>query len=121
MVIDLTVSKKCLEDLIRFYKNAENLYDEIRKIQVELSDDDTDSFEELSLELYEKMNDIEVRIGEVKSMIQALDSVMSVYERTEKKNINKMENMDNKLKDTTRLIAIDGQVPDELADLFRQN
>lgn len=119
MVIDLTVAKKCLEDLVRFYKNAENLYNEIRKIQVELSSEDTDSFEELSLELYEKIEDIEQRMDEVRSMIKALNSIMAVYERTEKKNISKMENMDNKLKDTTRLIAIDGRVPDDLADLFR--
>ena len=119
MTIDLTTAQTCRDELVRCRREMETIYDDLRRVYTELSADDNDAFEELVYDLYGKMNYTEQQIRNLKSMIRALESIISIYDRTERKNISKAEGLDIVTSDIARSIPVGSYVPPEIADLFR--
>ena len=119
MVFDLKAAEKCLKVLQSCRYKSELLCDGIRGIYRELCAEESKEMELLSGELGKRLSELEEQVSQIKALMIALDGIISIYEKTEQKNIARIEGIHCPRKDLPRWIDILNTVPSDIAELFR--
>ncbi len=117
MRIDLKVVRTVGNDLKKCRIKIDTLHESMKKIHTGILAQDCDAFDEEMAELHKKLSDLEDEIAQMNSLIVGLNGMVSVYEKTEKKNIAKLNSITYVSKGATKDVVI--SVPDNITGLFR--
>lgn len=118
MRIDLKTAEACSLDLKAIKKKMELIFEQTARIHTELAAEENEALEELVQQLYLKLRELNDEVVRLKALITALDGIVSVYEKTEKKTYAHIESIGHSRKGSAKTIKLEGVVPSAVSDLF---
>ncbi|MBQ3101174.1 MAG: hypothetical protein IJC50_09300 [Clostridia bacterium] len=119
MRIDLKTAEACSRDLKAVKNKMESILEQTARIHTELAAEENEGLEELVAQLYAKIRELDDETVRIKALVTALDGIISVYEKTEKKVCAHLNRIGHSRKGTVVPIELEGVVPAGVSDLFK--
>ena len=119
MRIDLKTAEACSKELKTVKKKMESILEQTARIHTELAAEENEGLEELVAQLYGKIRELDDETVRLKALVTALDGIISVYEKTEKKTCAHISRIGHSRKGTAAPIKLEGVVPNGVSDLFK--
>ena len=119
MKINLTIAQNCSKEIKKCRTETSMLCDAVRSVCNELNMTENDEIEMICLDLRRKIRKLEEHVEQLGAMDNALDNIVSVYDRTEKKNTSRAGLVTGGQKGIPELIPINDRVPANIHHLVK--
>lgn len=117
MRIDLDIARNAGNELKTYRNKLKEMNESMRRIHTELSAQECEALEEELAEMYRNLEELDDRIAELDSLIVGLNGIINIYEKTEKKNMAKVNNVGVAFKGKAQDVFI--TIPNRISGLFR--
>jgi len=119
VAIDIEKAKEAKEGLEKYHKDLIEICEGLESVLCEIDPDEGEAIDDLSFDLKRRIYDLEDNIYRLKMMTDALERIIMIWERTEKKNIAKVEESGYDTGIIPGILRIEDIIPGVVYRLFR--